>query len=72
MAPASPLELTVNNETKVAMVSKASCLLKTVKLMLAREKSYDVSTAEGRKRGRAKFKAPSYSHSVGNFPIFRH
>ena len=34
------------------MASKASRLLKSVRLMLAREKSYDVSQAEEGKRGR--------------------
>jgi len=42
----------VSGEQKVVLASKASRLLKTVKLMLAREKSYNVSSAEGRKRGR--------------------
>ena len=48
---APQLEL-VSGEQKVVLASKASRLLKTVKLMLAREKSYNVSSAEGRKRGR--------------------
>ena len=60
VVPAPQLEL-VSGEQKVAMASKASRLLKTVKLMLAREKSYNVSSAEGRKRGRKQNKS-AYSH----------
>jgi len=52
----------VSGEQKVVLASKASRLLKTVKLMLAREKSYNVSSAEGRKRGRKQTKA-GYQHS---------
>ena len=51
----------VSGEQKVVLASKASRLLKTVKLMLAREKSYNVSSAEGRKRGRKQTKA-GYQH----------
>ena len=41
------------------MASKAGKLLRSVKLLLAREKSYDVSVAEGRKRGRRLTKSVS-------------
>ena len=51
----------VSGEQKVVLASKASRLLKTVKLMLAREKSYNVSSAEGRKRGRKQSKT-AYQH----------
>ena len=44
------LDLTIASQ--VVMASKASRLLKSVRLMLAREKSYDVSQAEEGKRGR--------------------
>ena len=57
---APQLEL-VSGEQKVVLASKASRLLKTVKLMLAREKSYNVSSAEGRKRGR-KVNKSAYQH----------
>ena len=43
------------------MASKASRLLKSVRLMLAREKSYDVSQAEEGKRGR-KSGRTAYQH----------
>ena len=43
------------------MASKASRLLKSVRLMLAREKSYDVSQAEEGKRGR-KAGRTAYQH----------
>ena len=39
-------------EPKIVMASRAGRLLRSVRLLLAREKSYDVSTAEGRRRGR--------------------
>jgi len=66
VVPAPQLEL-VSGEQKVAMASKASRLLKTVKLMLAREKSYNVSSAEGRKRGRKQNKS-AYSHRCSGSP----
>ena len=43
------------------MASKASRLLKSVRLMLARERSYDVSQAEEGKRGRKASKT-AYQH----------
>ena len=43
------------------MASKASRLLKSVRLMLARERSYDVSQAEDGKRGRKASKT-AYQH----------
>ena len=46
------LILDLNISSQVVMASKASRLLKSVRLMLAREKSYDVSQAEEGKRGR--------------------
>ena len=49
----------VSREQKVVMASKAGRLLRSVKLLLAREKSYDVSVAEGRKRGRILTKSVS-------------
>ena len=56
----SKLDLTnVSGEQKVMMASKAGKLLRSVKLLLAREKSYDVSVAEGRKRGRRLTKSVS-------------
>ena len=51
--------LQVTGEQKVVMASRAGRLLRSVKLLLAREKSYDVSTAEGRKRGRRLTKSVS-------------
>ena len=47
------------------MASKASRLLKSVRLMLAREKSYDVSQAEEGKRGR-KAGRTAYHHRFGD------
>ena len=47
--------------SQVVMASKASRLLKSVRLMLAREKSYDVSQAEEGKRGR-KSGRTAYQH----------
>ena len=47
--------------SQVVMASKASRLLKSVRLMLAREKSYDVSQAEEGKRGR-KAGRTAYQH----------
>jgi len=63
---APQLEL-VSGEQKVVLASKASRLLKTVKLMLAREKSYNVSSAEGRKRGR-KVNKSAYQHRCSGSP----
>ena len=51
--------------SKVVMASKASRLLKSVRLMLAREKSYDVSQAEEGKRGR-KAGRTAYHHRFGD------
>ena len=51
----------VSGEQKVVMANKAGRLLKTVKLLLAREKSYDLSSAEGRKGGRRLSKSSSMS-----------
>ena len=53
------LEMAVSGEQKVVMASRAGRLLRSVRLLLAREKSYDVSTAEGRKRGRRLTKSVS-------------
>ena len=39
-------------EPRIVVASRAGRLLRSVRLLLAREKSYDVSTAEGRRRGR--------------------
>jgi len=64
---APQLEL-VSGEQKVVLASKASRLLKTVKLMLAREKSYNVSSAEGRKRGRKLQKSGYQSRSSSGYP----
>ena len=50
-----------SNLSQVVMASKASRLLKSVRLMLAREKSYDVSQAEEGKRGR-KAGRTAYQH----------
>ena len=49
----------VGDQHKVVMASKAGKLLKSVKLLLAREKSYDLSNAEGRKRNRRLTKSVS-------------
>eukprot|EP00090_Calanus_glacialis_P013982 TRINITY_DN22614_c0_g1_i2.p1 TRINITY_DN22614_c0_g1~~TRINITY_DN22614_c0_g1_i2.p1 ORF type:complete len:826 (+),score=189.98 TRINITY_DN22614_c0_g1_i2:94-2571(+) len=57
----------VSGEQKVVLASKASRLLKTVKLMLAREKSYNVSSAEGRKRGRKQSKS-AFQHRCSGSP----
>ena len=46
-------------EPKIVMASRAGRLLRSVRLLLAREKSYDVSTAEGRRRGRRPAKSVS-------------
>ena len=54
----------VTREQKVVMASKAGRLLRSVKLLLAREKSYDVSVAEGRKRGRRLTKSVSTTRCV--------
>ena len=51
----------VSGEQKVVMANRAGRLLKTVKLLLAREKSYDLSSAEGRKGGRRLSKSSSIS-----------
>jgi len=64
---APQLEL-VSGEQKVVLASKASRLLKTVKLMLAREKSYNVSSAEGRKRGRKLQKSGYQTRSSSGYP----
>ena len=53
----------VSGEQKVVMANRAGRLLKTVKLLLAREKSYDLSSAEGRKGGRRLSKSSSMSSS---------
>lgn len=64
--------LQVTGEQKVVMASRAGRLLRSVKLLLAREKSYDVSTAEGRKRGRRLTKSVSTTSEIftgpGNSP----
>ena len=52
---------TVSGEQKVVMANRAGRLLRTVKLLLAREKSYDLSSAEGRKGGRRLSKSSSIS-----------
>jgi len=62
----APLEL-ATPEAKVVMASKASRLLKSVRLMLAREKSYDVSQAEEGKRGR-KSGRTAYQHRCSGSP----
>ena len=51
----------VSGEQKVVMANRAGRLLRTVKLLLAREKSYDLSSAEGRKGGRRLSKSSSSS-----------
>lgn len=51
----------VPGEKKVVMANRAGRLLRTVKLLLAREKSYDLSSAEGRKGGRRWSKTSSAS-----------
>ena len=51
----------VSGEQKVVMANRAGRLLRTVKLLLAREKSYDLSSAEGRKGGRRLSKSSSIS-----------
>ena len=51
----------VSGEQKVVMANRAGRLLRTVKLLLAREKSYDLSSAEGRKGGRRLSKSSSTS-----------
>ena len=53
----------VTGEQKVVMANRAGRLLRTVKLLLAREKSYDLSSAEGRKGGRRLSKSSSMSSS---------
>merc|ERR1712223_814491 len=62
----APLEL-ATPEAKVVMASKASRLLKSVRLMLARERSYDVSQAEEGKRGRKASKT-AYQHRCSGSP----
>merc|ERR1712223_2189636 len=62
----APLEL-ATPEAKVVMASKASRLLKSVRLMLARERSYDVSQAEEGKRGREASKT-AYQHRCSGSP----
>ena len=49
----------VPGEKKAAMANRAGRLLRTVKLLLAREKSYDLCSAEGRKGGRRLSKSSS-------------
>lgn len=47
------------SEPRIVVASRAGRLLRSVRLLLAREKSYDVSTAEGRRRGRRPGKSVS-------------
>ena len=47
------------SEPRIVVASRAGRLLRSVRLLLAREKSYDVSTAEGRRRGRRPAKSVS-------------
>ena len=49
----------VPGEKKVVMANRAGRLLRTVKLLLAREKSYDLCSAEGRGGGRRLSKCSS-------------
>ena len=51
----------VPGEKKGVMANRAGRLLRTVKLLLAREKSYDLTSAEGRKGGRRWSKTSSSS-----------
>ena len=51
-------------EQKGVMASKAGRLLRSVRLLLAREKSYDVTVAERSKRGRRLTKSVSTTRYV--------
>lgn len=52
------------SEPRIVVASRAGRLLRSVRLLLAREKSYDVSTAEGRRRGRRPAKSVSSTSEI--------